>query len=173
VNAVGLRRGFLAAPVLVAAFLAGKTSSLQGQTDTFSRETNPLVLAAIRKASVRLTDPRCQRVFSDFQDREGRTLQEKLTSLGYTGQEYLEQIRFYEASWTANCDGDGVLAATSPGSRIVYLCGLKLIERTIRNPGYPVAVAVIIHEELHSLGLGENPPSSAEITRQVVSRCGG
>jgi len=35
-----------------------------------------------------------------------------------------------------------------------------------------VAEAVIIHETLHSLGLGENPPTSDEITRRVFSRCG-
>ncbi|HEV8232335.1 MAG TPA: hypothetical protein VGQ75_08295 [Thermoanaerobaculia bacterium] len=29
-----------------------------------------------------------------------------------------------------------------------------------------------VAEELHSLGLGENPPSSREITRKVVEYCG-
>jgi hypothetical protein len=33
------------------------------------------------------------------------------------------------------------------------------------------AEAILIHEILHTLGLGENPPSSAEITRQVWRRC--
>ena len=32
---------------------------------------------------------------------------------------------------------------------------------------------MIIHEILHSLGLSENPPSSDEITKQVLMRCGG
>ena len=31
---------------------------------------------------------------------------------------------------------------------------------------------VLIHEMLHSLGLGEGPPSSLEITRGVLARCG-
>ena len=35
------------------------------------------------------------------------------------------------------------------------------------------AEIIIIHEFLHSLGLGENPPSSAEITKQVQTRCAG
>ena len=30
----------------------------------------------------------------------------------------------------------------------------------------------IIHEMLHSLGLGENPPESVAITAQVLKRCG-
>jgi hypothetical protein len=31
---------------------------------------------------------------------------------------------------------------------------------------------MVIHEFLHSLGLGENPPSNVEITKQVLTRCG-
>ena len=31
--------------------------------------------------------------------------------------------------------------------------------------------AFIIHETLHSLGLGENPPASGEITSRVMKRC--
>ena len=31
--------------------------------------------------------------------------------------------------------------------------------------------ATLIHEALHTLGLGENPPTSREITSRVVSRC--
>jgi len=38
------------------------------------------------------------------------------------------------------------------------------------DPGF--ATNVVIHEMLHALGLGENPPTSEEITRQVVKRCG-
>jgi hypothetical protein len=35
-----------------------------------------------------------------------------------------------------------------------------------------LAAALIIHEELHSLGLGEDPPTSKEITAKVIERCG-
>ena len=35
------------------------------------------------------------------------------------------------------------------------------------------AEAALIHESLHSLGLGENPPTSSEITSRVISRCRG
>jgi hypothetical protein len=44
------------------------------------------------------------------------------------------------------------------------------MERQRRDPG--LTAALIIHEELHSLGLGENPPSSQAITAQVIARCG-
>jgi hypothetical protein len=32
---------------------------------------------------------------------------------------------------------------------------------------------ILIHEWLHTLRLGENPPTSLEITAQVTERCGG
>jgi len=32
-------------------------------------------------------------------------------------------------------------------------------------------VAVFIHEMLHTLGLGENPPSTQEITGRVLLQC--
>ncbi len=31
---------------------------------------------------------------------------------------------------------------------------------------------MVIHEMLHTLGLGENPPTSIEITQRVKGRCG-
>jgi hypothetical protein len=34
-----------------------------------------------------------------------------------------------------------------------------------------VAEATVIHEALHTLGLGENPPTSREITAGVLKRC--
>lgn len=160
----------LALGALLVALFAGKANSLRGQTHVLSREKDPLVLGTIRKASERLAKTACQQVFSDFRDQEGRTLQEKLASLGHTGQTYLGLVHFFDASHEASCEKPGVLAVTSPGSRVVYLCGLRLTERILRQPTY--AVAVIIHEELHSLGLGENPPSSEEISWQVSSRCG-
>jgi len=41
----------------------------------------------------------------------------------------------------------------------------------VRNdPAY--AEMILIHELLHTLGLGENPPTSLEITARVTERCG-
>jgi hypothetical protein len=39
----------------------------------------------------------------------------------------------------------------------------------LRDPG--LSASLIIHESLHTLGLGENPPSSSEITQHVERRC--
>ena len=39
----------------------------------------------------------------------------------------------------------------------------------MKNP--TLAEAMVIHEMLHTLGLGENPPTTFEITDRVLSRC--
>ena len=62
-----------------------------------------------------------------------------------------------------------ILAFTSRGSRVIYLCGRDFMRTAQRTP--EDGRAVVIHEMLHSLGLGENPPSSREITRRVRERC--
>jgi hypothetical protein len=58
-----------------------------------------------------------------------------------------------------------VLAFTQPNSLVVRVC-----PRLIQFQG-DWAELTVLHELLHSLGLGENPPSSAEITDRVRERC--
>lgn len=128
------------------------------------------VSQAVRGAHRRLGDPRCQRVLSDFKAPSGRTLQEVLDAEGLTAQAHLNRILFYEGTPASGCRLPGVLAFTQPGSRVVYVCTSWFREAFAINPAK--AEAVIIHESLHALGLGENPPSSHEITTRVVERCG-
>jgi len=49
----------------------------------------------------------------------------------------------------------------------VFVCGTSF--QTLARGARANA---LIHEMLHTLGLRENPPSSAEITRRVTERCG-
>jgi hypothetical protein len=60
-------------------------------------------------------------------------------------------------------------AFTSPGNGTIAICTRAFFEVLARDPVR--MEAILIHEALHSLGLGENPPSSAEITRRVLERC--
>jgi hypothetical protein len=63
-----------------------------------------------------------------------------------------------------------------PGRRDVYVCATagraasRLALTLDRNPH--LAEFALIHEMLHTLGLGENPPTSLQITQQVKRRCG-
>ena len=140
------------------------------------RISDPSRAAAVRKALLgafdSLGDAKCQEIFSDFRDASGQRLQEKLDALGETGQSYMRLVLFYEGSDVRGCrssKGQGISAVTASGSRVVFICRSNFSQGPRPKPFYPEAV--IIHETLHSLGLGENPPTSDEITWRVFSRC--
>lgn len=122
---------------------------------------------ALQGAHERLGRAECARLFTDFADEKGRPLQERLETLGLSGQEFLGYVGFYEGYGHRRCGQTQVLAFTQPGSLAVRVC-----PQVSRQDRLTVEL-VVIHELLHALGLGENPPSSAEITRQVTRRCGG
>jgi hypothetical protein len=101
--------------------------------------------------------------------KSGRYLTEKLTALGVSAADYLRLILYEDGTTQAGCKRHGILAFTAIGSRVIYLCGRDFVRAAQRAP--EEMRAVIIHEMLHSLGLGENPPSSKEITYRVKQRC--
>lgn len=124
---------------------------------------------ALDRARALLAQPRCAAVLTDFDDREGRPLAERVSALGVDAQAYLELIVFIDGTRDELCT-KGVMAFTAPGSRVVRLCATE-VTRTSQVWRDYVAVA-LIHEMLHTLGLGENPPASHEITRRVLNGCG-
>jgi hypothetical protein len=124
---------------------------------------------ALRGASERLSRPACQLVFSEFQDERGVPLSDKLEELGASPEDYLRLIVFLDAGASPQCRKPGVLAFTRRNSRVVYLCG-RDFERAERHDPRAMQVT-IIHEMLHSLGLGENPPSPRHISFRVLRRC--
>ncbi len=79
-----------------------------------------------------------------------------LDERGETGQSHLQRLFFYDGAEARGCRVPGVLAFTQPGSHVVYVCSQWFREAFATNPSK--VEAVIIHESLHSLGLGENPP---------------
>jgi len=127
------------------------------------------VLRALNGAARRLTDERCQAVLSDFHDEQGRPLNARLKELDQTGLTYLPLVVFLDGSSMTQCTKQDSFAYTAQGARTVFVCGQRFERVLLDNP--PRAEAVIIHEALHTLGLGENPPSSLEITQQVMRRC--
>ena len=135
------------------------------------RGVNAFVRMAVLEAHRRLGGENCQEVFGDFQDSSGRPLQERLDSIGQTGQSYLGWLWFWNGEQSGACDRSEVLAFTTPGSQVVSFCGERFT-RAIGRRGLGSLAVTIIHEELHSLGLGEDPPTSLEITRRVEARCG-
>jgi hypothetical protein len=123
---------------------------------------------ALQAAAVDLRGARCQGLLDEFADASGQPLRSVLAAKGLGIEEYLTQVFFYDAPEGA-CRG-GRLAVTTPGSRVVYVCGTRFQREMFRKPAH--AQAAVIHEVLHTLGLGENPPSSEQITARVLDRCG-
>ncbi len=137
------------------------------------RILDPAGAWAVRRARDRafrkLAEPGCQRIFSDFRDRAGRPLQQALADSGQTGREYLASLLFYDGSAHPRCHQKHIFAVTQPGELVILVCVANFAEIALQE--LRLATAILIHEELHALGLGENPPSSAEITDRVLGRC--
>ena len=124
---------------------------------------------AARGAVKKLERPECGRVLSDFRDRSGRTVQERLAALGDTPRSYLPRIAFHEGLDSRPCRSAAVLAYSNVGGRDVYVCSPQFWQTYRSNPTH--VEVIVIHEMMHTLGLGENPPSPTQINEQVLKRC--
>jgi len=126
---------------------------------------------AVEGAGARLRERECSDMLNDFRDEEGNTLAQDLDDLHQTPIEFLSDIRWIDVSDGDVCRTNGQLAAyTTPGQRSVFVCASRFVDTADSLRG-PAGEIVILHEFLHVLGLGENPPSSSEITAQVRKRC--
>ena len=111
-------------------------------------------------------------VFSAFKNADGKTLQEVLDGYGVSASTYLTSWEQFNNGTNTNLctsSGSSFPIYTSQGSRAIWVCS-QFVALQRGTPGY--AAVLMIHEELHSLGLGENPPSSGEITSAVQDACG-
>jgi len=116
-----------------------------------------------------LARPQCQSLFLEFEDERRLPLTVRLRELETDPQGYLRMAWFLDGAESPTCKRHGILAFTVRGSRVIYLCG-RDFERAWRRDTREVQ-ATIIHELLHSLGLGENPPDARQITYRVLRRC--
>jgi len=159
-----------AAPVVVALCLVASTArpaSLEKALVLAGMEGRALERARARAVAL-LERDECSKVFSDFTDSEGRRLQEKLDALGQTPAEYLGTVHFLNGELQPLCRRSTVQMVTSGKSRYVYVCP-QFLQFQDRRP--ELAPVLVIHEALHTLGLGENPPTPVEITQRVYARC--
>jgi hypothetical protein len=127
---------------------------------------------AVNGAARRLSEQKCARILADFVDDSGHALRDRLDAWRIEPTEYLMRwLWFVDGSSEPQCEArHNRTAYTTPGSRVIFICGSRLLKSRLSSSS-PQAQFVIIHEVLHTLGLGENPPSSEAITRQVVRRC--
>jgi DNA-binding transcriptional regulator of glucitol operon len=151
--------------------LASTASSNQNWTRIYIKDPSvrDAVRRALQTASVALQTSKCQALLTEFSDQHGRALTERLTELKMNVGEYLTFLVVEDGETDARCGEQGVLAFTIVGSRVIRVCGrafARVAERDAEE-----AQATIVHELLHTLGLGENPPSPHQITYWVKKRC--
>ena len=126
--------------------------------------------SSLDEARRRLLDSRCAEVLSDFEDLSGRRLDLKVADLHHTAASYLSLVLFYDGRPTAECGFSKNLAWTNTGSRAVHICANQFLTEQRRSLGF--TANTLIHEMLHTLGLGETPPAPRVITARVAERCG-
>jgi len=154
----------------VAAFstLVPATASAQARTDVL-RVAHEQTLERARDGAVRkIEQPGCQRLLEEFKDKDGRTLGENLATWNRPAADYLRTMPFRDGSFHPFCRSGKSALVSVVGMRPVFVCR-SFRKEAERDPW--TAENWIIHEMLHTLGLGENPPSSREITQRVNERC--
>jgi hypothetical protein len=167
----------LGVAILMAGFVAASAPADRGPSQddrkallwNLSRFTAGTVRRALDLALSRLASPGCPRVYSDFELGGGGTPQDELDRLRMDPAEFLETLAFVDGSREPVCLMGLAALTTTPGSRVISVCPL-FPRLQVNNPG--LSASLIIHESLHALGLGENPPRSREITGAVERRCG-
>lgn len=168
-SAAGLVLGGLVAapPAFVAAADAGARVGM-GAVRPLEPGDEKVVVAARQGAQARLRTPECRKLLADFSDAEGRPLEQRLAAFSVPPDEFLATLPLLDGSARPLCKANRSHLLTTAGVPRVFVCRsyLKAVyqERVM-------AEVYLIHELLHTLGLGENPPTSQDITRQVVRRC--
>ena len=123
---------------------------------------------ALAGARRKLEQAECQRLLVDFKDAAGRTLQENLTDWNVGPSEYAALVPFLDGSRQPLCRKTTVGLVSSPGVRRVFVCP-SFADFQVRHQS--LAQSLVIHDILHTLGLGENPPTPDVITQRVEARC--
>jgi len=157
---------------LLTGILAGRASA---QTPALFGFVEPdirfAVWSAVEGAAVRLARPGCQDLFTDFTDAAGQRLLTTLVARGKSPADAFGVLRFFDGGAAPQCRAGKTLAFTQAGSPVIRVCGVQFRNRFARNR--TTTEFILIHEFLHALGLGENPPTSRAITERVAARCGG
>jgi hypothetical protein len=160
-------RAVLASTMLLAAAAANAGAPL-ALTGWDGRAVDTARAGAVK----RLESEECRKVFSDFTDDRGRTLRQNLEEWTASPAEYIGLIPFVDGSSQALCRDTKTALVATPGVRRVFVCR-TFAQFQLRQPR--VAESMLIHEVLHTLGLGEAPqkgaPTSIEITQRVEARC--
>jgi hypothetical protein len=159
--------------VLRLATVAGLSTSVTpapcaDKADVLAAAHAGLLERAREGAARKLEQPRCRFLLEEFRDKQGRTLAENLVMWDRSASEYLRMVPFRDGSVHPPCTSGRSTLFTVVGSFPVFVCP-NFRKEARDNPW--AAENWVIHEMLHTLGLGEDPPASREITQRVNERC--
>jgi len=153
---------------LFLAMAAGRVAA-QPQDGPIDSRLQPWFHFTVEEAAARLGDPACARILTDFRDVAGRPLAVKLEATGLDASAYVRSVAFRIGRGVGRCQSRRILMLTTVVGRVVWVCEAQYYRKEREEPEF--AVALVIHEVLHTLGLGEDPPTSEEITARVLARC--
>jgi hypothetical protein len=161
-----------AAAALLAATANGPLAAEEMPSNVRLREpAHRLAMArAVQGAARQLQQPECEGLLDEFTDTSNRSLRTVLDEEGLTVDALLSRVLFYDAEPVA-CRTTALAGMDAPGGRVIRVCGRRFQQTMDQSRDH--AEAIVIHEMLHALGLGENPPTSDYITRRVKERCRG
>jgi hypothetical protein len=162
-------RAVLVAAFAVVAFVASVPATGQDAPQPLPLRVRGAVERSVALALQKLESDHCQAVFGDFRDSGGRTLRENLDVLGMSAVDHLRRLRWVDGAGHPLCRNPSILFVARVGQDEVRVCPRQFSAFATRQP--VKAAGIIVHEQLHTLGLGENPPSSKAISRQVFFRC--
>jgi hypothetical protein len=150
----------------------GSATIADAQQATNARLRHPrermAVAEAIKGAARLLARGECQGLLDEFVDGSGQPLRAVLDAQAIGVGEYLDRVFFYDAPQDV-CGREMLAGVVAAGSHVILVCGRRFARTMTESSSH--GEAVIIHEMLHSLGLGENPPTTAYITSRVRDRC--
>ena len=149
----------------VAAAASGEAAAVIGIDRIDDPHLAAAVTRAARGAQRRLGRDRCAQVIDVFTTTAGRPVRDVLAELRASPPAALSRVIFRDGRESSACRGSAA-AFTGPGSRVVFICG-KVFAKIDRAR----TELIVIHELLHTLGVGERPPRSSEIDRAVTAHC--
>ena len=160
----------VAAALLLPGAAAGEDGSASPLPEVDPR-LGGYVAELVAHAARRFEGPGCSGLLLVFDDlRTGRPLAETLRASGRSAGEHFASIRFYSGDERVQCRWRETWAWAAVGSDAVFVCRARFT--ALAKKSEKAAANILVHEALHTLGLGENPPSSREVTAAVHEHCG-
>lgn len=122
---------------------------------------------ALAEARKRLERPSCAALLNEFHAVDGLPLTAHVSG---AAADYLSTLYFVDGDEDRRCTGaHAPIAFTAPGHPVIYVCSSHFARKYLQSQSF--AEVVLIHEMLHAAGLGENPPTSDQISRTTMARC--